>query len=125
MQGEAGSSTSENGNGDVFFQCEHCGTSLVVDTAAVGMTLKCQRCGEPTKVPHSFCHDSISSPERLAELKRHLRENESQRTEVKGYINQLGIQLHRWQLRLRTLDKRNKELTDEIAGCRSSENEQR
>jgi hypothetical protein len=116
MQGEAGSTTSENGKGDVFFQCEHCGSSLVVDTAAAGMTLKCQRCGEPTTVPSSFCHGSTSTPERLAELKRHLKENESQRTEVKGYINQLGIQLHRWQLRLQTLDERNKELTGEIAG---------
>ena len=33
----------------------------------------------------------------MAELRRHLRENESQRTEIKGYINQLSIQLHRWQ----------------------------
>ena len=46
--------------------------------------------------------------ERLAELRRHLKENESQRTEVNGYINQLSIQLHRWQLRIQTLDERTK-----------------
>ena len=53
----------------------------------------------------------------MAELRRHLKENESQRTEVNGYINQLNIQLHRWQIRIQTLDKRNKELTDEVARC--------
>ena len=55
--------------------------------------------------------------EKLAELRRHLKENESQRTEVNGYINQLSIQLHRWQIRIQTLDERNKELTAEIARC--------
>ena len=111
------------GRGDVFFQCEHCGISLVVETAAAGMTLKCQRCGEPTTVPHSLRQDSTSTPERLAEVKRRLRENESQRTEVKGYINQLGIQLHRWQLRLQTLDERNKELAGQIADCPARDGE--
>jgi chromosome segregation ATPase len=53
---------------------------------------------------------------KLAELQRHLKENESQRTEINGYINQLSIQLHRWQLRLQTLNERNKQLTDEMVG---------
>ena len=57
-----------------------------------------------------------SASAKLAELQRHLKENESQRTEINGYINQLSIQLHRWQLRLQTLNERNKQLTDEMAG---------
>jgi len=44
------------------------------------------------------------------------KENESQRTEIPGYINQLSIQLHRWQLRLQTLNERKKELAAEIDG---------
>jgi hypothetical protein len=44
------------------------------------------------------------------ELKRQLVENESQRTEVRGYINQLNIQIHRWQLRLQKLNERNTEI---------------
>jgi chromosome segregation ATPase len=52
--------------------------------------------------------------EKLDELQRHLKENESQRTEINGYINQLSIQLHRWQLRLQTLNERNKELNNAI-----------
>ncbi len=50
----------------------------------------------------------------LAELRRQLKENESQRTEVTGYINQLTIQLHRWQLRLQTLDERKRDLDKQI-----------
>lgn len=54
------------------------------------------------------------SAEKEAELGRKLKENESQRTEITGYINQLNIQLHRWQLRLQTLNERNAELKAEI-----------
>jgi len=58
----------------------------------------------------------------VAELQRHLKENESQRTEINGYINQLSIQLHRWQLRLQTLDERNKELTGQMTGATGAGN---
>lgn len=106
---------------DLFFKCEHCGIALVVNSTAAGMTLKCRRCGQPTIVPRSAPSVTVASapvpipPERLDELKRRLKENESQRTEINGYINQLNIQLHRWQLRLQTLNERNKELTDQMA----------
>ena len=106
---------------DLFFKCDHCGIPLVVNRAAAGMTLTCQRCGHPTAVPSV---DSAVGPmkissettgEKTAELKRRLQENESQRTEITGYINQLNIQLHRWQLRLQTLDERNAELKADLA----------
>ena len=51
---------------------------------------------------------------KLHEIQRKLKENESQRTEVTGYINQLQIQLHRWQLRLQTLNQRKEELEKEL-----------
>ena len=44
-----------------------------------------------------------------------MKENESQRTEITSYINQLSIQLHRWQLRLQTLNERQKQLHAEMA----------
>ena len=50
----------------------------------------------------------------LQQIQRKLSENESQRTEVTGYINQLSIQLHRWQLRLQTLNERKQQLEREI-----------
>ena len=125
MQNGAEATAEENS--DLFFKCENCGTALVVDAAAAGMTLKCQRCGAPTTVPHAIAPGvsprSTPSPERRLELQHHLKENESQRNEIKGYINQLSIQLHRWQLRLQDLDKRNRELTEELAGVQSNESE--
>jgi chromosome segregation ATPase len=73
-------------------------------------------------VPEARVDEAIQSnsaaAEKLAELQRHAKENESQRTEVKGYINQLSIQLHRWQLRLQTLEQRNQELANQIAALR-------
>lgn len=89
----------------------------MVDSAAAGMTLNCQECGRPTTVPFagkSAPSDADGEAVRDADLRRHLKENESQRTEITGYINQLNIQLHRWQLRLQTLNERNAELKAEI-----------
>jgi transcription elongation factor Elf1 len=104
---------------DILFRCTYCATSLVVDRAAAGLTLKCQRCGQPTTVPAPAASDpptASSKPQELtADLQRRLKENESQRTEITSYINQLSIQLHRWQLRLQTLNERQKQLKGEIA----------
>ena len=112
---------------DLFFKCEQCGISLVVDCAAAGMILTCQHCGKPTAIPASAKASSVDSDsapqsnEKLAELRSRIKENESQRTEVIGYINQLRIQLHRWQLRLQMLDDRNKELSDELTDMRPAD----
>ena len=88
----------------------------MVDSAAAGMVLNCQECGKPTTAPiaHPATANTEAQPVREAELRRHLKENESQRTEVTGYINQLNIQLHRWHLRLQSLNERNGELNAEI-----------
>jgi hypothetical protein len=48
-----------------------------------------------------------------------LKENEAQRTEVTGHINQLSIQIHRWKLRLQTLNERKTELETELASLKS------
>ena len=122
MQSAARPVESKNGTIDIIFKCEHCGIPLVVEKLAAGMTLNCQRCGKPTTVPlpNAIGHAPQAPPQsaavKTAELQRHLKENESQRTEINGYINQLSIQLHRWQLRLQTLNERNKHLVDEMAG---------
>src|ERR1700682_260673 len=102
---------------DITFACTHCTSPLVVDAAAAGLTLPCQRCGKPTLVPDIAIRGRPRAPRdetRVAELRRQLRENESQRTEITGYINQASIQLHRWQLRLQTLNQRKNELDDEL-----------
>ena len=103
-----------NETGDVLFKCQHCASPLVVNAAAAGMTLNCQRCGKPTLVPTASASASPTPPQELTDLQRKLKENESQRTEVTGYINQLSIQLHRWKLRLQTLNERKTELEAEL-----------
>jgi phage FluMu protein Com len=108
---------------DIAFACTHCNSPLVVDAAAAGLTLPCQRCKRPTLVPNV---SSTEAPEaekasaRIADSRRCLKENESQRTEVIGYINQLTIQLHRWQLRLQTLEERRRELEAQISSSQKA-----
>jgi predicted Zn finger-like uncharacterized protein len=123
MRNSDGLDNSTKANGDLFFACEHCGTPFVVDRAAAGVTLKCQTCEKSITVPAGSDDQARAieskSLEKLGELRRHLKENESQRTEVRGYINQLSIQLHRWQLRLQVLEERNKALITEMDGLSS------
>ena len=57
----------------------------------------------------------MSAAEQVTDVQRKLKENESQRTEVTSYINQLCIQVHRWKLRLQTLNERKSELEAEQA----------
>ncbi|MDQ6913918.1 MAG: hypothetical protein M3128_13705 [Verrucomicrobiota bacterium] len=57
---------------------------------------------------------AASNAVRVSELQHQLKENESQRTEITGYINQHSIQLHRWQLRLKDLNERQQKLQGEL-----------
>jgi transcription elongation factor Elf1 len=108
---------------DITFACSHCASALVVDAAAAGLTLPCQRCGLPTNVPKILAQrapDEDKTDGRLNEVRRQLKENESQRTEITGCINQLTIQLHRWQLRLQTLDERRRDLQRQFESPKNS-----
>ena len=100
---------------DIVFACPHCATSLVVDAAAAGLTLDCQKCGKPTTVPDAPIETAAANAVRISDLQHQLKENESQRTEITSYINQLSIQLHRWQLRLQSLNERQAKLQAELA----------
>ena len=84
-----------------------------MNRAAAGMTLNCQRCGKPAKVPQPVA-PAPDAAIRRQEIERRLVENESQRTEITGYINQSSIQLHRWQLRLQMLNERKQQLEVEL-----------
>jgi DNA-directed RNA polymerase subunit M/transcription elongation factor TFIIS len=104
---------------DIVFNCPKCGAALVVTCAAAGVVVNCQKCNQLITVPEAgvTSKDEAASSEpnaHLANLQRRLKENESQRTEITSYINQHSIQLHRWQLRLQTLEERKKELMNEI-----------
>ena len=103
---------------DIVFACTHCATSFVVDAAAAGLAVKCQSCGKPTRVPAQSAADiemNAANAARVSDLQHQLKENASQRTEITGYINQLSIQLHRWQLRLKELNERKAKLDGELA----------
>lgn len=104
---------------DIVFACPHCATSYVVDAAAAGATLQCQNCGKPLKVPRSGLKAAAAHAVRISELQDQLKENEAQRTEITSYINQHSIQLHRWQLRLKTLNERQQKLQGELEGILS------
>jgi hypothetical protein len=100
---------------DIVFHCSSCRGALIVDAAAAGMRVTCQHCGQSTCVPPPRA--TVPSC-RLGDIERELRENESQRTEVTGYINQLCIQMHRWKLRLKTLNERKSQLESELSEAR-------
>lgn len=99
---------------DIIFACEHCATSFVVDAAAAGVVLQCQKCGKSTTVPHRRLEAVVADAIKVSDLQHQLKENQSQRTEITGYINQLSIQLHRWQLRLKSLNERQQRIEAEL-----------
>jgi transcription elongation factor Elf1 len=115
MQNSLATVPAPEATNDIVFDCTHCSASLVVDAAAAGATLQCQQCGQPTVVPSPGLGSATQPAPRISDLHHQLKENESQRTEITGYINQLSIQLHRWQLRLQTLNERRKKLQTELA----------
>jgi transcription elongation factor Elf1 len=108
----------ETASPDIIFACAHCSTSFVVDAAAAGITLDCQKCGKPTVVPNPELETAAGNAVKISDLQHQLKENESQRTEITGYINQLSIQLHRWQLRLQSLKERQQKLEADLAATR-------
>jgi DNA-directed RNA polymerase subunit RPC12/RpoP len=119
MQQTGGSTVpAQESSSDIVFACTHCSTSFVVDAAAAGLTIDCQSCSKPTVVPTPNVEAASGDAVKVSDLQRQLKENESQRTEITGYINQLGIQLHRWQLRLQTLNERQKKLEAELTIAR-------
>jgi predicted Zn finger-like uncharacterized protein len=119
MQPASGSTSSvQTPSSDIIFACSNCATSYVVDAAAAGMTVNCQNCGKPTTVPKATIVVAAENAVRISDLQHQLKENESQRTEITSYINQLSIQLHRWQLRLQSLNERQQKLEAELAAAK-------
>ena len=109
----------------IVFQCPRCRATLRLDRATAGTTLNCEACQKLIRVPGKRAASKApgeAAPvnhEKIAEVQRCLKENESQRTEVTGHMNQLNIQLHRWQLRLQTLNERKEKLEKELASLKA------
>ena len=122
QQSRGGTAPAPQPSSDIVFACTHCATSFVVDAAAAGLAVECQSCGKPTRVPKQSAppvETNAAQAARISDLQHQLKENASQRTEITGYINQLSIQLHRWQLRLKELNERKAKLDSELAGITS------
>jgi transcription elongation factor Elf1 len=100
---------------DIVFGCGHCATKFVVDAAAAGLAIQCQKCGQPITVPNPALEVAAAEALKISDLQHQLKENESQRTEITSYIHQHSIQLHRWQLRLKSLNERQEKLKAELA----------
>jgi len=63
---------------------------------------------------HFEAVDAETLRKRETELRQLLKENQSQRVEIQGYINQATIQLHRNQLKLRKLIERQQDFEAEM-----------
>ena len=115
QQADGSTLSAQESSNDIIFACSHCSASFVVDSAAAGMTLNCQKCGKPTTVPNPVLEAAAGNALKISDLQHQLKENESQRIEITGYANQLSIQLHRWQLRLQALKERQEKLQTKLA----------
>ena len=115
QQADGSTISAQESSSDIIFACTHCSASFVVDSAAAGLTLDCQKCGKPTTVPNPVLQAAAGNDLKISDLQHQLKENESQRIEITGYANQLSIQLHRWQLRLQALKERQEKLQTKLA----------
>lgn len=43
--------TGEIREGDILFDCPHCGKNLAIDAAGAGLMVPCAQCGKPVQVP--------------------------------------------------------------------------
>ncbi len=56
----------------------------------------------------------------MANYERQLRENTTQITELRGHVSRLNMDLHRHELRMKTLSDRQTELNTQIAAAKAS-----
>ena len=111
--------------------CSHCGKTLTIPAyqprpaaaATSGVTLRSNEHHEPSPAPVRQFDFSGHTPEqlerRLGELAHQLKENRSQDTEMRGHVSRATIELHRLQLRLKTLQERHADIEAELAALRA------
>jgi hypothetical protein len=126
---------------DIVFDCPVCKGELVVDRQGEGMSLTCVHCNATVTVPlfrdrknrpahdqtaagsaqaeppASFDFSNLSREQlasRIEDLKLQLQENESQRVETRGHVNRTTLQLHRHQLQMDRLVKRQRTIEAEV-----------
>lgn len=131
------------GGRDIVFSCPNCQSELVVDCDGAGLSVPCPHCGHSLTIPEyqALSQPGTASPalessepvspapqrhfdftnkpreeleRRFNELKHQLKENRSQDTEMRGYVNKATMELHRLQLRLKKLQERHLDIGAEL-----------
>ncbi len=109
--------------------CSHCGSTLMIPeyqprpaTNAPGVALRSNEHQPPPPAPVRQFDFSDHTPEqlerRLGELSHQLKENRSQDTEMRGHVSRATMELHRLQLRLKTLQERHADIEAELTALR-------
>ena len=109
--------------------CSHCGNTLKIPdhqprpaANASGVTLHSNDHQELPPAParqFDFSgHTSEQLERRLGELSHQLKENRSQDTEMRGHVGRATMELHRLQLRLKTLQERHADIEAELTALR-------
>ncbi len=111
--------------------CSHCGRNITVPTRVTTSSAPAVRpddgnaaaAQDPRTMMRAFGFD-VQPPEqvrkRLEELKLHLKENQSQTTEMRGHCNRATIELHRLQLKLQKLQDRQSAIEAELLAAKAA-----
>ena len=111
--------------------CSHCGRNVTVPSRVTTTSAPAVRpddgaaaaAQDPQTAMRVFGFDT-QTPEqvhkRLEELKGHMKENQSQTTEMRGHVNRATIELHRLQLRLQKLQDRGAAIEAEVLAAKAA-----
>ena len=111
--------------------CSHCGRNVTVPSRVTTTSAPAVRpddgaaaaAQDPQSMMRAFGFDLQPSDQvrkRHDELKLHLKENQSQTTEMRGHVNRTTIELHRHQLRLQKLQDRQAAIEAELLAAKAA-----
>lgn len=121
----------------LIIDCPACDKSVAAMESMVGQTVECPFCAHHFKVqrakttvliPQVAIRTTTKDPAKdpaliqaeMANYERQLRENTTQITELRGHVSRLNMDLHRHELRMKTLSDRQTELNTQIAAAKAS-----
>lgn len=106
----------------LIIHCPACRKSVTAPVSMLGQLVECPFCQDQFVVDRTIANSptprdpSVVQGE-LASLESQLRENVTQITELRGHVSRLNMELHRHQLRMKTLSDRQTELQTSIASA--------
>ena len=111
--------------------CSHCGRNVIVPSRVTTTSAPAVRpddgnaaaSQDPQAMMRVFGFD-MQPPDQVRrrqdELKLHLKENQSQTTEMRGHVNRATIDLHRLQLKLQKLQDRQAAIEAELLAAKAA-----